>query len=368
MPILRSLFRASRLLDIPAVLEMLRFRALRRRYYGQFWQRAAQSIGASCESWDYGYTRITRGGMTVIARLGDLRLDDHLTLDLMGNKVLTYKLLAEQGCEVPRHARFSLTNLEPALSLLETTGRPLVIKPVSGTGGGQGVITGIADPWSLRKAALIASRFDPGLIAEEQIEGHSYRLLFADGRFLDAVRRDPPRVVGDGRSSIRKLVSLENAERLRGLPFTALSPLQIDRDARNYLKAQQLSPSHVPAAGEIVTVKRAANQNRAAENIVVSTLVHPATVAECARLAVNLGVRLAGVDIIARDISKPLGRGNGLIGEINTTPGLHHHDLVAERSRSVNIAGQVLDHMFTVRSGVVQLDKVRSSLLHKVAG
>ena len=365
---MRAIFRASRLLDVPEVAEHLRFQALRRRYYDRFWQRAAASIGARSARWEYGYTRISSGGMTLIARLADLRLDDHLTLDLMGNKLLTYKLLAEQGSDVPRHVRFSPIDPRPALSLLETTGRPLVVKPVGGTGGGRGVITGITDAWSLRQAAWLAARFDPDLIAEEQIEGHSYRLLFLDGHFLDAVRRDPPRLVGDGRATIRQLINRENASRLAGSPYTALSPLRLDRDARNYLKAQELSPSSRPALGETVIVKRAVNENAAAQNHVVGDLVHPATIAECSRLVTNLGIRLAGVDIIARDIAVPLGRGNGLIGEINTTPGLHHHDLVGSRAPSRNIAGAVLEHMFAKRAGVVQYGKIRSPLLHKVAG
>ena len=46
MTALRSLCRPTRLLDVPAVLELLRFRTLRRRYYERFWHRAARSIGA----------------------------------------------------------------------------------------------------------------------------------------------------------------------------------------------------------------------------------------------------------------------------------------------------------------------------------
>ena len=74
-----------------------------------------------------------------------------------------------------------------------------------------------------------AARFDPDLIVEEQIEGQSWRLLFIDGRFLDAVRRDPPRITGDGRHSIAALVAAENAARLTGRAAVDLSNAGINQ-------------------------------------------------------------------------------------------------------------------------------------------
>ncbi|HUR43593.1 MAG TPA: hypothetical protein VMZ01_05770 [Aestuariivirga sp.] len=366
----RMAFRALRVLDVQGELAKLRFAALRRDYYDLFWITAAEQIGAACEKWGFGYHRISRGGLSALVRLSDVRLDDHLTLDLMGNKLLTYRLLAEQGLMIPRHAAFSFSDLTPALSLIGTTGRPIVVKPVSGTGGGNGVTTGITSRADLIWAAWLASRFDTGLVAEEQVEGHSYRLLFLDGELLDAVRRDPPRLIGDGKRTIRALVNAENRRRLIERPFTALSPLRLDQDGLNYLWAQGLTPHSRLEAGETIIIKRAVNQNGASDNHAVTHLVHPLTIAVCARLVSNLGVRLAGIDILARDISRPLLRENGVIGEINTTPGLHHHSLVAERPEGGRVAAALLEHLFQTRSGVViteqQVD--RASHLRKVAG
>ncbi len=349
----RALFRGSRLLDVPGIIQHLDFAKARRRYYDLFWARAAAETGATVQKWEDGFSRLTRDGTTLIVRGPDLRLDDHLTLRIMGNKALTYRLLMEQGLEVPRHARFRVTSERKAVELLQNSQRPLVVKPNSGTGGGRGVTTGITSLAGLRKAALWASRFDIDLIAEEQIEGASWRLLFIDGRFLDAVRRDPPRVTGDGRRSIRGLIKAENARRLAGNPFTALSPIRLDRESFGYLAAQGLKPGSVPEAGETVVVKRASNENSKAENHSLKSAAHPATIAACAQLAQNLGVRLAGIDVIARDIALPLGNGNGLIGEINTTPGLHHHDLVAAPRTGRSVAAELIDYMFETRSGAV---------------
>lgn len=366
----RLTFRGLRVLDVPSVVAQLRFAALRRQFYDRYWLAVAQRLGATCEKWDFGYHRLSRDGRTAIVRLSELRLDDHLTLDLMGNKALTLRLLIEQGFDVPRHARFTLSDLRPAVSLMARTGRPIVVKPVSGTGGGSGVTTGITGKAGLARAAWLASRFDTDLLAEEQIEGHSYRLLYLDGQLIDAIRRDPPRLTGDGKSTVRALVAAENHRRLHDRPFTALNPLRLDRDALNYLKAQNLTASSRPALGETVVVKRAVNQNAAADNHVLTGTVHPATVAACARLTGNLGVRLAGIDILARDIAKPLTRENGLIGEINTTPGLHHHELVAGQPDGRGIAALIVEHMFKTMSGITRAPQgpEQASYLRKVAG
>jgi len=361
--ITRLAFRALRVADVPAMRQRLQFQALRQRYYKDYWRRVARELGGHTEELGSGFTRISTGSRSTIVRQGELRLDDHLTLELMGNKRLTYRLMLEQDCALPRHACFTLGDLRPALSLLETAGGSIVVKPASGTGGGNGVITNIRSRRALRYAAFLASRFDTTLLAEEQLEGHSYRLLYFDGVLLDAVRRDPPGVTGDGHSSIGQLMRAETARRLDWEPFTALSPLALDQEARTTLALQKLAPSTVPDRGQWVMVKTATNQNAAAENHVVTGRVHPATALGCSRLVNALGVRLAGVDIIARDIAKPLGPANGMIGEINTTPGLHHHDLVSAQPEGDMAGTRIIRQMLEDR-----VLTEHSPALHMVAG
>jgi hypothetical protein len=43
--ITRALFRSLRLMDVPGVVEHLKFQDLRRRYYDLFWNRVAQDVG-----------------------------------------------------------------------------------------------------------------------------------------------------------------------------------------------------------------------------------------------------------------------------------------------------------------------------------
>ena len=71
----------------------------------------------------------------------------------------------------------------------------------------------------------------------------------------------------------------------------------------------------------------------------------------------DFGVKLAGLDVICKDISRPLDKSNGMISEINTTPGIHHHYLINEGTASVPVAELVLDHLFRQKQGVMRLNK-----------
>jgi cyanophycin synthetase len=56
-----------------------------------------------------------------------------------------------------------------------------------------------------------------------------------------------------------------------------------------------------------------------------------------------LGVRLAGVDVLSRDISQPLRATGGVVLEVNSTPGLFHHYNVAEPESASPVAETVLE-------------------------
>lgn len=364
----RLFYRAGFYLDVPALVQLLEFRQLRQRYYQELWQVAAGNIGARARPWDFGFCRIDRDGLSAIVRQSSVMLDDHLTLEVMGNKALVYELMREKGYATPRHRRYTMRSLGRAEAFLgDDIQGPVVVKPASGTGGGRGVTTGIVDRADLRKASRLAARFDTELLVEEQLEGRSYRLLYLDGVFIDAIRRDPPIVTGTGRHTIRQLVARENRRRLTASVATALSPLRIDPDCRNKLRQMGLKPSSKPQAGQVVELKRAVNENGSRGNHTVTDQVHPETIAAGARLVTGLGVRLAGLDVLCRDISVPLGDGNGLISEINTTPGLHHHDLVADRSKRVRVAERLLSHMFETRQGVMTLNQGAFEPIRKIA-
>ncbi|MFC1660538.1 cyanophycin synthetase [Gemmatimonadota bacterium] len=327
------------------------FQRLFQRFYKGYWASAARAVGAEVEDLGGGIFRLRRGKVVTFVRGYQVQLDDHLTLRIAGDKPLTHRLLAEGGYPVPRHAEFTLSSLPVAERFLADLHGHAVVKPASGTGGGNGVTTGVGSSRSLRRAALRAAAWDRRMLIEPEIEGGSYRLLYLDGRFVDAVRRDPPSLLGDGRGTVRSLMRAETERRMTADPLVALHPLTVDLTARSTLRRQGLSLSSVPESGRHVVAKSVVNQNAARDNHCVRHEIHPSVVDTGRRIVELFGIVLGGIDILTPDIAVPLAEADGVVNEVNTTPGLHHHALVADDSSPVPVGEMVLEHLFARGQG-----------------
>jgi D-alanine-D-alanine ligase-like ATP-grasp enzyme len=317
---------------------------LRGEFYEKLWADAAAEVGAGFKSLGHGICEITKAGMATRVQQNCTAIDDPVTLTIALNKALVNQMLGQAGLPIPRHVAFTLRTLSKAVDFLEQTHGPCVVKPASGTGGGQGITTGIRTARQLAWAATLAAQASPDMLVEEQIAGDNYRLLYLDGVLLDAIRRCPPRVTGDGRSSIRRLIQEANAERLsRGSTISQVQ-ISIDMDMHNTLTLQSLSLASVPAAGALVPVKTVISQNFAADNLTVTDQLCPSIIADGANAARTIGVRLAGIDIITRDPTVPLAQSGGVILEVNTTPGFHYH--YHKNDGSFPVAVRVLEQLF----------------------
>jgi len=350
----RSWYRLHFFADLPGIVRLLQYRKLRERYYRDLWQKVAENLRADISHDTFGYSRIERDGLVTFVKQYNVMLEDHLMLKVMGNKGLTYSLLSEMGAPLARHRLFSMQNLKVAEAFLEKE-KTVVVKPSSGTGGGRGVTTGIHSISQLTSAARLAARFDDTLIVEEQLQGASFRLLYLDGEFIDAIRRDPPVITGDGLNTIRKLVHMENARRKNLMPFTALSPLVLDKDARNWMRETGLSLGVIPAIGEVVQIKRAVNENDRNSNVNVTTRIHKDIIKKCGDLVRRLGTKFVGVDLICKDITQPFDPENCRISEVNTTPGLHHHYLISNPEEGNLVAEVLIEYMFSNHVGVMEI-------------
>jgi cyanophycin synthetase len=200
-----------------------------------------------------------------------------------------------------------------------------VVKPARLSGAGDGVTTGVESRRDLRRASVFAAFFRNELLIERQIPGDSYRLLYLEGELVDAIRRRPPSVTGDGRSTIRSLIETENRRRAEARGSAAVRRIRIDLDCLSTLRRSGLSLSSVPAGGSLVHVKTAVNNNSFEDNESILPLVGKALAEEGARAARAMGSHLAGVDVITPDPSVALGACGGVINEVNGEPGIHHH-------------------------------------------
>lgn len=255
------------------------------------------------------------------------------------NKDLTKTLL--QSCGVPVPEGYQVNSAEAAWEAAEDIGTPVVVKPLDGNHG-RGVFTDLNSREEVESAYAIAAEEGSGVLVERHIRGNEHRLLVVGGKLAAAAKGEMAYVTGDGKSSILELIASQlNSDPRRGRTENhPLNPVRIDSAARLELKRQGFeSGDAVPPAGQSVLIQR--NGNVAFD---VTDRVHP-EVAEMVGLAARIvGLDVAGIDLVAEDISRPLQAQRGAIVEVNAGPSLLMHMRPAEGTpRPVGRA--IIDHL-----------------------
>ncbi|MGB9804172.1 cyanophycin synthetase, partial [Desulfofundulus sp.] len=173
-----------------------------------------------------------------------------------------------------------------------------------------------------------------------------YRLLVVNGRMVAASLRLPPRVVGDGRRTVRELVEEVNRDPQRGEGHgRPLSRIPLDAVAVACLARQGFTPRDVPGEGQVVYLRDSANLSTGGTAVDVTEQVHPSNARLAVRVARLTGLDVAGIDVVAEDIGRPLEEQGGAVIEVNAAPGLRMHTHPVEgESREVGAA--IVDHLF----------------------
>ncbi len=319
----------------------------RDRCYERIWTEAATECGGEIVEFAPGLFQLSRGGKRTRVYQQTLELDNPVTLQVALDKAVVHHLMLEAGLAVAERVEWTYGHPAPALSFLERANGPCVVKPAAGTGGGHGVIPGIETAAELMRARIHAATGGERLLIERQARGDVYRLLFLDGELLDVVMSVPANVTGDGRSTVEELIGRENARRVAAEGRAGLSLLGMNLDTVLTLRRAGVRLSSVLEPGRRLTIRTATNNNAAEDNQTWRGAVSEEVIAEARAAAEAAGLRLAGVDVITLDIAAPLAQTAGMITEVNGTPGLHHHYLVADAERATRVAVSILEYLLS---------------------
>ncbi|WZO96711.1 cyanophycin synthetase [Isosphaeraceae bacterium EP7] len=242
---------------------------------------------------------------------------------LAQDKEMTRSLLKAVG--VPVATGRAVESAEDAWVAAQEIGGPVVVKPQYGNHG-RGVATELTTEEQVRTAYAHALAESPYVIVESFSPGADYRVLVINNKVVAVARREPAHVIGDGISSIAQLIDVVNSDPRRGEDHaTALSKIQLDAVSLDVLSSQGFEPDSVPAAGLLVLIRRNANLSTGGTAIDVTDEIHPDVAARAVDAARVIGLDVAGIDVVARDISRPLEEQAGIIVEVNAGPGLRMH-------------------------------------------
>ncbi|MYN03703.1 cyanophycin synthetase [Pseudoduganella sp. DS3] len=263
---------------------------------------------------------------------------------IASDKDMTKDMLKSVGVPVPEGTL--VKSADEAWEEAQDIGLPVAVKPYDGNHG-RGVSLNLMTEADVKAAYDIAvvRGGSKSVIVEKFIVGNEHRLLVVGRRMVAASMGESLWVTGDGKSSVQELVDSQiNTDPRRGtteeFPLNIVEPKKSEEVLLD-LKRQGLTPDSVVEAGRKVLIQ--VNGNVAND---VTDLVHPA-VAEMAALAARtIGLDIAGIDLVAADISKPLEEQGGAIIEVNASPGLLAHLKPAAGGVARPVGHAIADQLF----------------------
>jgi cyanophycin synthetase len=260
---------------------------------------------------------------------------------ISSDKDLTKRLLSQCGVPVPRGE--VVKSPEEAWAVAQDLGLPVVVKP-SDANHGRGVALDLRLEADIRAAFEVADREGSEVMVEQFIQGEEHRLLVVGDRVVAAAKGEMAEIVGDGQHTVEQLIELQiNADPRRGEEEDF--PLDTIRLAEHHhavleIERQGYRPDSIPEVGRRVIVQRNGNMNHD-----VTDLVHPEVAALVGLAARVVGLDIAGIDLVAQDISRPLDEQGGAIVEVNAGPGLLMH-LKPEHGNPRPVGQAIVDHLF----------------------
>lgn len=266
-----------------------------------------------------------------------------IAVDIAGNKHATKKLLGDMGVPVPKG--FKIREIEELAKSLESVGFPAVVKPLDGNHG-KGATVGINSLEEAEIAFEKAKEYSRWIIVEQQIQGADFRALVVNNQLIAVAERLPARVIGDGKSTVQQLIDQTNADPRRGYGHEkVLTLIDVDNQTHRCIRAKGYELESVLPEGEVLYLKTTANISTGGTAIDRTDEVHPENVFLFERIARIIGLDVAGVDVIAPNVSEPLSESGGGIIEVNAAPGFRMH-LSPSEGIGRNVAEHVIDMLY----------------------
>jgi GNAT-family acetyltransferase (TIGR03103 family) len=278
-----------------------------------------------------GFFRLTYGGRSVQCRESLSEFTSAVAMSICDNKAVTRRIVAAAGVAVPAQIqRGDGDDAQRAVQAFLAERKALVVKPAQGEQG-KGVAVGLTTMAEVDAAIVKAHEYSDGVVIEEMVEGSDLRIIVIDYRVVAAAVRMPPRVVGDGRSTIRDLIEAQS--RRRASATKGESQIPIDAETERCLARGGHKLEDMLDEGVEIQVRNTANLHTGGTIHDVTDELHPRLASAAIAAARAIEIPVVGIDFMVKSPREP----DYAFIEANERPGLANHEPQPTAERFIDL-------------------------------
>ncbi|KKQ78454.1 MAG: UDP-N-acetylmuramyl tripeptide synthase [Parcubacteria group bacterium GW2011_GWC2_38_7] len=233
-------------------------------------------------------------------------------------KDITHKLLIAHGLPSPNTESFYFKDFDKkkAQKSLAKLTYPVILKDATGSQsiGIFPFLKNVKEAYAVLTRELAEYR---SMVAQEMVFGREYRILVLGEKVIGALEMIPPFIVGDGVSSIGKIINLKQDSTDRRTKF--------DKKLEQILKDQNVTLNTILPKKKVIYIKKSSCLAEGGETSNATERVHPGVEKICVAASKAVSKYLVGIDVICKDIEDKPTKKNFHILEINGKPDLYIH-------------------------------------------
>ncbi|MFZ2975142.1 MAG: ATP-grasp domain-containing protein [Candidatus Moraniibacteriota bacterium] len=261
---------------------------------------------------------------------------------LTSYKDLTYVVLKKNNLPTPNSVCFYKKTLSASdtENKLRSLSYPIVIKDSNGSNS-KGVFTNIKNIGEAKEIILREIDKFKFLIAQEMIFGKEYRVLILGNEAIGVLEMTPPRISGDGKSTVQKLIEKKQLKKYK--------KTNLDSILNTILKDQEVGLDTVLKKNQEIFIKGLSCLAEGGETRDMTNSIHPEIKEICARASRATGKTLAGIDLICDDITLPPDKQKISILEINGKPDIYIH-YNPTQGETQNVVKKIIDYILKLKT------------------
>jgi len=304
------------------------------------------------DSYSNNLVEVSLGGKSFFSsnsRVGLYPLNSRFSAQLVNDKAWCNRVLAQKKYRIPRGDYFFLREeyrelrgdgreMDDAIAFAKGK-YPIFVKPNSSSLGVLAEIIHSEEELLCHLQSI--SEISWIALVQEAISAPEYRIFAIDGEVQFAYERRSPKIIGDGRKTVRELVSNLN-EKVKGK-----RNLYSEDSAflRKQLQEADLDFDSVPEKGMSLSVSSKRNLSSGGEICAYTEAVSSATNEWVRNIMDDLSIRICGIDIFSHGtLDDP---NDFTIIEINQSPGLSGIYDLGKHEKVFNIWKTVFEKYFS---------------------